>query len=76
MRTSPQIESAVKALLEFHADEIARDPEAAFHAKNLRYALAEGFLDGQEDSEIVRQGQLCAMHLAFEAVLEDALARE
>jgi hypothetical protein len=71
MRTPEQIKEAVEAFLEFHAVVIATDPEAAFYARNLKYALAEGFLEGPDAEEILRQGELCRTHLLIQAIARD-----
>ncbi len=61
--TPARVNAAVDALLEYHKDVIATDPEAAFYAQRMRYALAEGFLEGPDAAKIIRQGELCAFHL-------------
>ena len=67
MKTKPETQAAVEALLEYHKDVIASNPEAAFYAQKMRYALAEGFLDGPDAAEIIRQRELCAFHLKTNA---------
>jgi len=74
MRTREQITDAVEALLEYHREAIATDPEAAFYARSLRYAHAEGFLEGPGHEELLRQGELCRTHLMAEAIVRDKFA--
>ncbi len=76
MRTQEQIQAAVDALLEYHRDAIASDPEAAFYARNLRYALADGFLEGPGAENLLRQGELCRMHLLAQSITADEFAAQ
>ena len=67
MRTKEQIKDAVEALLEYHREAIATDPEAAFYARNMRYMLVEGFFESPDAEELLRQGELCRFHLNLNA---------
>lgn len=76
MRTQEQIQDAVDALLEYHREAIASDPEAAFYARNLRYLLAEGFLEGPDAEKVLRQGELCREHLLARSIATDKFAAQ
>lgn len=71
MKTSPEIKSAVESLLEYHKDEIAASPEAAHYARQMKSALKTGQLENPKTRRrLLREGNLCAIHLAFETCLK------
>ena len=69
------MKSAVKNLLEYHAEEIKSNPAAARCARQMRSDLKKGRLENPRSRKVLlHEGNLCGIHLAFERCIESLFA--